>query len=550
MCNQYYRLYLPVAIVLLWVAGCNSPKKEEHVPSVSLNEINERASHLLKQSLEKNDSNFYQQEAIRYVYNNNHNALAWSDSGQWIRCADSFFLQLTNCRLLGLFPDDYHFSALQKIRNEISADSLGKNKQHDPSLWAGADLLFTDGWLHFVHDVKLGRLPGDSVSLNKDSLLNNADYYSAFLQSRNADSITSFIASLEPEENGYQQLKAGIPGFLSNARFIEITRVPASIKDIPAFNKLLQKRLLELGLVKQDSIQLDSLQLSIAVKEFQKDHDITVDGKAGTGTIRMLNLDDREKFDRIAISMDKYKKLPANMPGNYIWVNASSNFLRVMENGKQKFISRVVTGKPLTRTPMLTSALSALITYPQWVPPPSIILKEILPAVKKNPGYLAKKGFSLLDSKGDEVDPYTVDWTKYNKSIPYKVVQGSGDANALGIIKFYFDNKYAVYLHDTNQRYLFGNAMRNLSHGCVRVQQWRELLSYLLLKDSLLSGISRKDSVNSWLNKKEKRQLALKSRIPIFIRYLTCEGQDGRILFYDDVYGDDKMLRQNYFSRK
>ncbi len=550
MRNQYYRLYLPVAMVLLWVAGCNSPKKEEHVPSVSLDEINERASHLLKQSLEKNDSNFYQQEAIRFVYNNNQNALAWSDSGQWIRCADSFFLKLTNCRLLGLFPDDYHFSELQKIRNEISADSLGKNKQHDPSLWAGADLLLTDAWLHFVHDVKLGRLPGDSVSLNKDSLLNNADYYSAFLQSRNADSISTFIASLEPEENGYLQLKAGIPGFLSNARFTEITRVPTSIKDITAFNKLLQKRLLELGVVKQDSIKLDSVQLSVAVKKFQKDHDITVDGKAGAGTIRMLNLDDREKFDRIAISMDKYKKLPANMPGNYIWVNASSNFLRVMENGKQKFISRVVTGKPLTRTPMLTSALSALITYPQWVPPPSIILKEILPAVKKNPGYLAKKGFSLLDSKGDEVDPYSIDWTKYNKTIPYKVVQGSGDANALGIIKFYFDNKYAVYLHDTNQRYLFGNAMRNLSHGCVRVQQWRELLSYLLLKDSLLSGISRKDSVNSWLNKKEKRQLALKSRIPVFIRYLTCEGQDGRILFYDDVYGDDKMLRQNYFSRK
>lgn len=134
--------------------------------------------------------------------------------------------------------------------------------------------------------------------------------------------------------------------------------------------------------------------------------------------------------------------------------------------------------------------------------------------------------------------------------MPYKVVQGSGDANALGIIKFYFDNKYAVYLHDTNQRYLFANAMRNLSHGCVRVQQWRDLLNFVLQKDSMQSGYSRKDSVNSWLKNKEKRQLALRARIPVFIRYLTCEGQDGRIIFYDDVYGDDKMLRENYFSRK
>jgi murein L,D-transpeptidase YcbB/YkuD len=345
-------------------------------------------------------------------------------------------------------------------------------------------------------------------------------------------------------------LKSGIHSFLSTAHFGQITKLPAVLKDNTVFRRLLQKRLKELGLVTQDTVLLDSVQLSLAVKEFQKDRGITVDGKAGAGTIRMLNMDDREKFIRIAISMDKYKKLPAKMPEKYIWVNASSNLLRVMENGKQKFISRVVTGKPLTRTPMLTSTLSALITYPQWVPPASIILKEILPAVKKNPGYLAKKGFSLLDDKGEEVDPYSVDWTRYNKSIPYKVVQGSGDANALGIIKFYFDNKYAVYLHDTNQRYLFGNAMRNLSHGCVRVQEWRELLYYILQKDSLQSGASRRDSVNTWLKNKEKRQIALKSRIPVFIRYLTCEGQNGRILFYDDVYGDDKMLRENYFSRK
>ena len=550
MRNQRYQLFLLVAIGLLWVTGCNSPNIEEHGLSFSLDEINERAVPLIKKGLEKGDSSFFLQDAVRFVYTNTRYAPAWSDSGQWIRCADSFFLQLTNCRSLGLFPEDYHFSALQKIRGEIIADSLKRNIQHDPSIWAGADLLFTDAWLHFVHDVKLGRLPGDSVSLNKDSLLNDTDYYTAFLQSRNADSIRSYIASLEPVENGYQQLKSGIPAFLSGARFTPITKLPISSKDNAVFRRLLQKRLKELGLVTQDSLLLDSAQIAAAVKEFQKDRDITVDGKAGGGTIRMLNMDDGEKFIRIAISMDKYKKLPARMPEKYIWVNASSNLLRVMEGGKQKFISRVVTGKPLTRTPMLTSALSALITYPQWVPPASIILKEILPSVKKNPGYLAKKGFSLLDSKGDEVDPYSVDWTKYNKSIPYKVVQGSGDANALGIIKFYFENKYAVYLHDTNQRYLFGNAMRNLSHGCVRVQEWRNLLYYVLQKDSLLSGASRRDSVNTWLKNKEKRQITLKARIPVFIRYLTCEGQNGRIIFYDDVYGDDKMLRENYFSRK
>ena len=86
--------------------------------------------------------------------------------------------------------------------------------------------------------------------------------------------------------------------------------------------------------------------------------------------------------------------------------------------------------------------------------------------------------------KGDEIDPYTVDWTKYKKGIPYKVVQGSGDENALGILKFNFPNKYAVYLHDTNQRYLFARNIRSLSHGCVRVQEWEKLAYNIVRYDN------------------------------------------------------------------
>jgi murein L,D-transpeptidase YcbB/YkuD len=266
----------------------------------------------------------------------------------------------------------------------------------------------------------------------------------------------------------------------------------------------------------------------------------------------MMNLSDREKFIRIAISMDKYKKLPAVMPEKYIWVNTSSNYLDVVEDGEVKFSSKVICGKQKTRTPLLTSAISALITYPQWVPPPTIIQKEILPAVKKNPAYLSRKGFSLLDSKGDEVDPFTVDWSKYNKSIPYKVVQGSGDENALGVIKFHFDNKYSVYLHDTNQRYLFGSSMRSLSHGCVRVQQWQDLVHYILENDSLHSAgrYTKIDSVQTWLKHKEKHQLPLKARMPVFIRYLTCVGGKDGLEFFDDVYGDDRLIREKYFATK
>jgi murein L,D-transpeptidase YcbB/YkuD len=111
-----------------------------------------------------------------------------------------------------------------------------------------------------------------------------------------------------------------------------------------------------------------------------------------------------------------------------------------------------------------------------------------------------------VNNKGDEVDPHTVDWSKYKKGIPFNVVQGSGDENALGILKFNFPNKYDVYLHDTNQRYLFARNMRSLSHGCVRVQEW-EKLAYNIVRfdnqEKYPETVSpTEDSLKVWLKKK------------------------------------------------
>jgi murein L,D-transpeptidase YcbB/YkuD len=248
--------------------------------------------------------------------------------------------------------------------------------------------------------------------------------------------------------------------------------------------------------------------------------------------------------------------LPAKMPEKYLWVNLAAYSMQLKDSDTVRISSRVVIGKPLTRTPELTSAISEMITYPQWSVPQSIIVKEFLPELKKDPGYLAKKGFSLLNMKNEEIDPYFVDWSKYKLGIPYKIVQGSGDDNALGIMKFNFPNKYAVYLHDTNQRYLFAQASRAFSHGCVRVQEWQKLCNYILQNDSTYvtslgnNSFTKADSVSKWLVKKEKHFIPVKLRIPLFIRYFTCEGKDGRIVFYDDIYDEDTRLREKYFAGK
>lgn len=540
----------------------NSRKKSGDTVAHSPQEVQQKTEDLLRNFIDyaidhngRVDDSIVlgQPKLVQLLYEKNKFVPAWSLKEKWLPLGDSLFNFISTAKLNGLFPEDYYIKSLQDIRTKFFNDSAAKSDRKDAGMWTRAELMMTDAFISIVRDIKLGRLPQDSVTLRKDSVLTGEFYLQHFNELRHLGSIAKLVRILEPKHKGYQLLKAGIPNFLDSADYRDFTNVPAPAKiETSDFRKALQKRLFEGGYIAFDSVMADSSQLANAVKKFQQNKNITVDGKAGEGTVRMLNLSDREKFIRIAISMDRYKMLPEKMPEKYIWVNLPSYYMQLQSGDSVKLVSKIICGKAKTRTPLLTSAVSEIITYPQWTIPTSIIVKEILPAVKRNPGYLARKGFSLVDGKGDEVDPYMVDWAKYSKGIPYRVVQGSGDANALGVLKFNFPNKYAVYLHDTNQRYLFGAASRSLSHGCVRVQEWEKLANYIIRNDrpEAEGKIAILDSLTSWLSKKEKHSIPVKNKLPVYIRYFTCEGKNGSIVFYEDIYGEDKNLREKYFASK
>ena len=242
------------------------------------------------------------------------------------------------------------------------------------------------------------------------------------------------------------------------------------------------------------------------------------------------------------------------MPETYIWVNLPGYYLHVWDADTIVFTSKIICGKPETATPFITSMVSDLVIYPTWTVPSSIIRKEMLPALKKNAGYLNRKGLNLYNKDGELIDPYTVNWEKYSKGIPYKIQQGSGDGNALGVIKFNFENPFAVYLHDTNQRYLFKKQMRALSHGCVRVQDWEKLAFFIARKDSVQANTQdslnyNTDSITSWIANKQKHHIPVQYQIPIFIRYFGCEAVNGSIKFYDDIYGEDKKAKADFFAK-
>ena len=557
-------LFSPFKLILLFLIlffiSCNNEKqtdvsaqeiveKPEDIDAAAKDIIRSTLTEIINNDPDLPDS-FRVKNAsmLRELYDDQDYKPFWSAQGIFSAPGDSLLALLGDCRKYGLFPDDYYFSRLTALKERVAGDTLS-TKKLDASLWAYNDLMLSAAFVQLVRDVRLGRLMPDSV-LQKDTIISK-ELLKTELEAFRKSPSTVFINKFEPVHQDYIKLKEGLIHFLDSADLRRFTYVSASGKDSSLLRKLVYKRISE-----EDSLSIlpvdnpDSAQLASAIKQYQKLYKIKVDGKLSTSLVSRLNNTGLEKFIRVAINMDRYKQL-SPLPKQYLWVNMPGFYLEMRDSDTVVLRSKVVVGKPKTRTPIITSAINNMITYPQWHIPESIIKQEILPGLKRDAGYTKKKGYSILDKDGNEVDPYSVDWSKYKTGIPYRVIQGSGDDNALGILKFNFPNTHSVYLHDTNQRYLFSRSSRALSHGCVRVQAWNDLAQYILRNDSLHSANAVPvDSLQSWLGQKKKQYIPVRKPIPLFIRYFTCDAKDEGLVFYEDIYGEDKKFRDRIFITK
>ncbi len=490
----------------------------------------------------------YALPVLNFYYNKNSYSPLWSNDKQWLPRVDSLLAYLDTCEHDGLFKEDYRLAVLKSFRQ----DSI---KSLSIAHFAKADILFTDAFVRLAQDLKQGRLQKDSLCW-KYKKEKQANFFGKYLDDVAAGkSFAGMIQQLQPSLRDYTALKNCLPAFVKNMDRKQYTYLQFPAKDSLAFLKKLLIRLKEAGVETGTAASYDSLRLHTLLSKYQKDHGIKATGKVSATLVAHLNNTDPEKFKRVAITLDKYKQLPAQLPEKYIWVNLPSYYLQVWERDSLVMKSKVIIGKTNTPTPDISSEISNLVIYPTWTVPNSIITKELLPGLKRNANYLARKGLGLFDSNGDPVNANSVNWARYSKGIPYFVRQASGDNNALGVIKFNFNNPYAVYLHDTNQRYLFKNKSRSLSHGCVRVEDWKKLAYYIVRNDSALAPIKDStrlsaDSISSWITQKQKHSVPVKQRMPVLILYHSCEGVDGNIIFHEDVYNKDRVLREKYFALK
>lgn len=538
-------------LIIIAIAACGhkkgQPRQTEIVKDIrQLDEvvseqITERLDYIAGNEGAMEDSTpVFRLSALNYAYQQNKGGSLWSKNGkehptmaslmQWIRTADDY----------GLVSGQLHLGALTNAVHRLEADSAARR---NAALWARVDVMLTDAFLKMAYQLHYGVAPRDSITLRKDSLLTDEVLVGFMQDALGTGNVSSVLQQQEPQHPGYTALKEAVQQFKQQYGNRHWDTLPQQYTDTPTFRQLLTVRLIQSGHL-DSSIITDSVTLRNAVKTFQREFNIYPDGVAGKQTVQVLNKQPSDWLLQAAVNLDRWRKLPDTLPERYLMVNIPAFRMVVIENEDTVLESRVIVGTPRTRTPVLNSVMTNFILFPYWRVPYSIVFKEMLPQIKKDPYYLVEKNLEVVNHNGEVVDPDSIDWSRLGrKYFPYVLRQMDGLDNSLGILKFNFSNKYSVYLHDTNNRTLFSNSNRALSHGCVRVQQWDSLAMYMVREDP---KPSMRDSVRTWLEREEKRQYNLAKRLPIYVRYFTAEMRYGRMQFYEDIYGEDKVLIQ-YF---
>ncbi len=280
--------------------------------------------------------------------------------------------------------------------------------------------------------------------------------------------------------------------------------------------------------------------LEQALMSAQRRYGIKVDGVAGGKTRKMLNIPASRRLEQLKVNLERRRWQPKDMGYRHVLVNQAGFKLHVVENKKEIYQSKVIVGKPRHATPEFSDNIKLVVLNPYWNVPRSIATKEILPILRRNPGYLSRKGMSLINRNGRKVSPYGVNWSRVSRrSFNYRIRQRPSGGNALGRIKFMFPNKHSIYLHDTPSKSLFNKQARAFSHGCIRVQNPVKFAEVLMQPQF---GWSQK-AIAGKISTRRNRAIKLKQKIPVHLTYRTVwAGDDGKLHFRDDIYGRDKRL--------
>ena len=301
----------------------------------------------------------------------------------------------------------------------------------------------------------------------------------------------------------------------------------------------LRGRLARMGYLDSDSGELYDASLEQAVRTFQEDHGLLVDGIAGPQTLEELNTTAQARLGQIVVAMERERWMNFDRGARHVWVNLADFRASIIDDGKTTFSTRVVVGAtPLDqRSPEFSDEMEHMVVNPTWHVPRSIAVNEYLPAFRNNPN---AHGQLEIHYQGQVIARERINWPAVTReNWPFALKQPPSRSNALGLVKFMFPNRWNIYLHDTPAKSLFDRNTRAFSHGCIRLQEPFEFAYALLARQT----DDPQALFQSRLDSRVENTLPLEQHVPVHLVYSTAlTTPQGEILFRPDVYGRDAKI--------
>jgi L,D-transpeptidase YcbB len=442
----------------------------------------------------------------------------------------------------GLTPSDYHLASLERLAGRPDPTPLDA---------AQLDLLASDAYTELLYHLYFGKI--DPVSIDdrwnfERREMRNDDAVQFILGAMTSEDIGGALESVRPDHWMYRSLVEALASY----RRIEVAGGWPMISDGPTLRRGvtdprvadLSRRLSASGDAEaSDGGAVFDESLDTALKRFQRRHFLTPDGTVGPATRRELNVTVSQRIDQIRVNLERARwVLHQRAEEDFVIVDVAGFEVRYVRNHAVIWKARAQVGKPYRQTPIFRSLIEEVVLNPTWTVPPGILGKDILPALRRDPGYLDKRGLRVIDRNGRPVDSASIDFARYTgATFPFMIRQDPGPTNALGRAKIMFPNPYLVYLHDTPSQAMFEREQRAFSSGCIRTERPLELVELLLASPDRWSRFQIDAAVAAGTT----RTIRLPKPVPVLILYWTVDRNDqGEIVFKPDPYGrDPKVLK-------
>ena len=444
----------------------------------------------------------------------------------------------------GLVPADYHAAEIRKLLAESSGKQFPEARQVD------LDIMLSEALARYAYHLRFGKVNPENLDAdwNIQRSFKGQDPVVELQSVIDSADLAAQLDASTTQLPVYKQFQQALASY-------EVIRTAGGWPVIPAGQTikpgmqdarapLLRQRLqitgdLPAAAAANSSFEYDAT-LEEAVKHFQLRHGLDADGVVGKGTLAAMNVPVDARINQIRVNLDRARWVSQDIPETFVIVDIAGFNARLFRNGEVIWDEPAQVGKPYRKTPVFREDMTYLELNPTWTIPPTILKKDILPKMKKDPGYLQKKNMQVLTQDGKVVDPGTIDWSSVSeKGFPYIIRQTPGPHNALGRVKFMFPNPHFVYLHDTPSKQLFNRSSRAFSSGCIRVRNPFDLAE-LLLQDQ--DGWDRAQ-IDTAVDSLKQQRVSLSEPVPVLLLYWTVNiDADGTVYFKEDIYERDAKV--------